>query len=435
LYLVQLVQALKFEGLQNEGIRITDSPLADFLIQRSARNPVLGNYFHWYLMVECEDKSWGKVYARVAYQFMTSLSEQPNGNQRREVLRRQGELVATLLGISKELRAMKDPRPKRIERLHNIINDPKNGLVHFAPMPLPMDANVEIVGIIPEKTTMFRSVLMPLRISFRCLDGEEYPVIFKAGDDLRQDQLVIQIITLMDKLLRKENLDLKLTPYRVVATGAEHGLVQFIPSLPISTIIAEFGGSLGILAYLREYNRDDAATATYGVNPSVMDNYLKSCAAYSVITYLLGVGDRHLDNLLLTRNGELFHVDFSYIFGRDPKPFPPPMKLCKEMVEAMGGTNSPHYHRFRSYCFIAFTILRKSANLILNLLALMVNSTIPDIALEPDKVVWKVQEKFRLDLNDEEAIQHFQGLINESVNALFPQVMEKIHQFAQYWRG
>lgn len=46
---------------------------------------------------------------------------------------------------------------------------------------------------------------------------------------------------------------------------------------------------------------------------------------------------RHLDNLLLRDDGSLFHVDFGFILGRDPKPFPPPMKLCKEMVEAMGG--------------------------------------------------------------------------------------------------
>jgi len=44
-----------------------------------------------------------------------------------------------------------------------------------------------------------------------------------------------------------------------------------------------------------------------------------------------------LDNLLLRDDGSLFHVDFGFILGRDPKPFPPPMKLCKEMVEAMGG--------------------------------------------------------------------------------------------------
>ncbi len=56
-----------------------------------------------------------------------------------------------------------------------------------------------------------------------------------------QDQLVIQIISLMDKLLKKENLDLKLTPYHVLATSASHGLVQFVASKPIASILAEDG--------------------------------------------------------------------------------------------------------------------------------------------------------------------------------------------------
>ena len=90
-----------------------------------------------------------------------------------------------------------------------------------------------------------------------------------------------------------------------------------------------------------------------------MDTYVKSCAGYCVITYLLGVGDRHLDNLLLTKNGKLFHVDFGYILGRDPKPLPPPMKLSKEMVEGMGGATSQQYQDFRKLCYTAFLHLRR----------------------------------------------------------------------------
>ena len=50
-------------------------------------------------------------------------------------------------------------------------------------------------------------------------------VMFKLGDDLRQDQLILQLIMLMDRLLRRENLDLKLTPYNVLACSGNHGIM------------------------------------------------------------------------------------------------------------------------------------------------------------------------------------------------------------------
>ena len=77
------------------------------------------------------------------------------------------------------------------------------------------------------------------------------------------------------------------------------------------------------------------------------------------MTYVLGVGDRHLENLLLTPDGRLFHVDFAYMFGHDPKPLPPPMKLTKEMIEAMGGGQSVHFTQFRQYCHTAYLVLRR----------------------------------------------------------------------------
>lgn len=70
---------------------------------------------------------------------------------------------------------------------------------------------------------MFKSALSPMLLTFSCEKNTEYACIFKSGDDLRQDQLVVQLITLMDILLRKENLDLKLTPYKVLATAPHHG--------------------------------------------------------------------------------------------------------------------------------------------------------------------------------------------------------------------
>lgn len=58
-------------------------------------------------------------------------------------------------------------------------------------------------------------------------------------------------------------------------------------------------------------------------------------------------------------SGKLFHIDFGYILGRDPKPLPPPMKLSKEMVEGMGGMQSEQYQEFRKQCYTAFLHLRR----------------------------------------------------------------------------
>lgn len=146
---------------------------------------------------------------------------------------------------------------------------------------------------------------------------------------------------------------------------------------------------------------------------------------------MLGVGDRHLDNLLLTKTGRLFHIDFGFILGRDPKVRPPPMKMTREMVDTMGGMNSDNFFKFCVMVRTAFLHLRRHANLILNLFSLMVDANVPDIALEPDKTVQKVQDKFKLELNDEQAMQHIMECIEQSVRAIMPLFVDQFHKMAQ----
>ena len=57
--------------------------------------------------------------------------------------------------------------------------------------------------------------------------------------------------------------------------------------------------------------------------------------------------------------GKLFHVDFGYILGRDPKLLPPLMKLTTEMIDGMGGPNSEHFHDFKKLCYTAFLAIRR----------------------------------------------------------------------------
>lgn len=325
LYLLQLVQALKFEKVAPEANddNARDSSLAGFLIQRATGNLMLGNYLHWYLTVECDDRSpdqtkdHRKLFAKVEFDFMSELTKIPGGSERRKTLLRQGELITVLSKISKEIRFSREDRPRKVQRLKKYLADPKNELMTFdPPLPLPLDPSISIVSCFPEESMVFKSSLYPLLVHFKTSDGKKYPIIFKTGDDLRQDQLVIQIISLMDRLLQKENLDLKLSPYRILATSANAGAVQFVGSMSLAAASAKYRG--GILAYLKANNPDDKADL--GVRKETIDTFVKSCAGYCVITYLLGVGDRHLDNLLLAPDGK----SYSFLITSYPTKAPSP---------------------------------------------------------------------------------------------------------------
>ncbi|EDW85844.1 uncharacterized protein Dwil_GK23281 [Drosophila willistoni] len=428
-----------------EGISIGTVPsnLCTFLIQRACMNPTLANYFYWYLSIEVEDVAESvrkqderahDMYAMVLKMFLKVLE---NGNfSLRGIfynLRKQRRFIDELVKLVKLVAKEPGNRNKKTEKFQKLLNEQdmfKVNFTNFEPIPFPLDPEICITKIVPMRTSLFKSALMPAKLSFvTSIAHHEYVAIFKHGDDLRQDQLILQMITLMDKLLRRENLDLKLTPYKVLATSSKHGFLQYIDSCTVADVLAREGN---IHNFFRRHHPCD--NGPYGISAEVMDTYIKSCAGYCVITYLLGVGDRHLDNLLLTTNGKLFHIDFGYILGRDPKPMPPPMKLSKEMVEAMGGISSEHHHEFRKQCYTAYLHLRRHANVMLNLFSLMVDATVPDIALEPDKAVKKVEENLQLGLTDEEAVQHLQSLLDVSITAVMPALVEQIHRFTQYWR-
>jgi phosphatidylinositol 3-kinase len=475
LYLLQLVQALKYEPIQkgasagdddaagavvlpeDEGgedeaaasagaggvgasagpaapiIEFAPRSLGGFLIRRALLNNAFGNYLFWYVWVECNIKEnpSSRLYAQVYRAFVHALE---NGNAEQQAqkaqLKRQRVFMAGLRNLTKDIKAAPGNRVKKIGILKEKLTENDGFLKIEPPMPLPLDPEVFVTGIIPEKAYMFKSALCPLLLTFQTTTNSKYSIIYKLGDDLRQDQLILQIIMLMDKLLKKENLDLKLTPYQVLATSSEIGMLQCVPdSTALASLFKDFGSIRNFLK-----NRAPDASAPNGISREAMDNYIKSCAGYCVITYLLGIGDRHFDNLMITDQGHMFHIDFGFILGRDPKPYPPPMKLTKEMLEAMGGANGEDMPKFRSHCYNAFLILRKHANLILNLFALMVESGVQDIAMDPDKTVGKVQEKFLLELGEEEAVERFQALLDESVSAMFAVFVERIHSWAQYWR-
>lgn len=415
--------------------------LASFLIKRSIGNPKLANYFYWYLAVECKEESGGvqkkaevlQMYKAVFDRLTKALVEEGRTDLK-NIFNAQEKLLDRIVYIMAAVAKEASHRLEKIKKLQSLLRENDGNsmcLLNFDPIPLPLDPDIVVKGIVPESATIFKSALMPCRLTFKTVDNKEYVTIFKQGDNLRQDQLVLQIIQLIDKLLKREKLDLKLTPYKVLATSGKHGFVQFIDSLSINEIQASDGT---ILKYFKRVAPSEKSPL--GVEPEVIDNFVKSCAGYVIITYILQVGDRHNDNVLITKKGELFHIDFGYILGRDPKWYQvTAVKITEEMIDAMGGLNSPFVAQFRAHCYTAFCCLRNSANLILNLFLLMLDAEIPDIIWEKERTVKKLEDRFHLDMNDEEAVHHLNRVFDECLSSTMGKIYEQMHKMTQVING
>jgi len=469
LYLLQLVQALKYEedvsGGTSGGNDVAHafsenksagvSSLSTFLIDRASRNVELANFLFSFLRVELDNPIYEVRYREVFGLFQVKLSSVrvKNGciTQSKdtgdtlslwELLTQQEKFISGIMDCQRDSLSARGKKDAKESHLREAL---ESGGFHNIPhaVPLPSAPHIFVKGVNPKSVKMFKSALYPAVVDFivdrvKTADGRDakhfpstYKVMIKTGDDLRQDQLVIMMIQLMDRLLKRGTLDLCLKPYSILAMPRSSGLLEFVEkSIPVSQILSSNSNS--ILEFFKNVAPQEGAR--YSVKPDVLQTYMRSCAGYCVLTYLLGVGDRHLDNILIQPSGHFFHIDFGFIFGRDPKPLPPAFRLTKEMVDGMGGTDSKEYKQFCSLACQAFNTLRKSAGLVLNLLHLMSDAGIEDLSNHPIgdaiEVISKVEERFRLDLTDEQAETFFIGLINDSQAALAPRVMEKFHQFS-----
>jgi phosphatidylinositol 3-kinase len=133
---------------------------------------------------------------------------------------------------------------------------------------------------------------------------------------------------------------------------------------------------------------------------------------------------------MVHKSGALFHIDFGYMFGRDPKPIKQEMVINREMVLGFGGRESSGFHKYRTYCWKAFQILRKNYYLILNMLILMTDAKIPDLSVLQDskKVMMFMRSRFKIQLNDADAEVWLYENLNKNANAFGPVFMEYLHR-------
>ena len=167
-----------------------------------------------------------------------------------------------------------------------------------------------------------------------------------------------------------------------------------------------------------------------GMYPTVMDNLTYSYIGSSVITYVLGVSNRHMDNILITKEGNYLHIDFGYIFGSQP----PNKGNSAEMhyIKVISNTILSYAEKvkcmtkegFLEEFHKVYAVLRRNANFIVGLFKVM-NDTGLFKFCEP--AVGFLKKRLAIGKTDDEASNQMEDTIYKSENSFFDPLYDLFH--------
>ncbi|CAK7265680.1 Phosphatidylinositol 4-kinase stt4 [Sporothrix epigloea] len=234
--------------------------------------------------------------------------------------------------------------------------------------------------------------------------------IFKVGDDCRQDVLALQMIAAFRGIFQSVGLDVYVFPYRVTATAPGCGVIDVLPNSVSRDMLGREAVN-GLYDYfISKYGNEDALRFQAARN-----NFVKSMAAYSVISFLLQFKDRHNGNIMIDDAGHILHIDFGFCFDIAPggiKFERAPFKLTSEMLAVMGGsTEHQAFQWFEELCVKSFLASRPYAEKLAQMVLLMMDSGLP--CFKPESVK-HFRERFVLEKTEREAADFMRDLIKKS---------------------
>eukprot|EP01012_Entosiphon_sulcatum_P006894 TRINITY_DN13369_c0_g1_i1.p1 TRINITY_DN13369_c0_g1~~TRINITY_DN13369_c0_g1_i1.p1 ORF type:complete len:1233 (+),score=216.78 TRINITY_DN13369_c0_g1_i1:42-3701(+) len=199
----------------------------------------------------------------------------------------------------------------------------------------------------------FTSKAKPLLLELLDTRGNATQVIFKTGDDLSKDAMVMLFFGVFNDIWRRAGLVHNGEPvmalqYEVLCTAAEEGIIEAVPS-PAKLLEAKKQLS---------YTPRLLATAVGAITSG----------------YVLGICDRHQANLLISpgspsaRERVFFHVDFGYLLKDAPTIDAGTLPIPQELGEAFG---AERYEEFERLCVQAYQTLRTETMFLQNLLKLV----------------------------------------------------------------
>lgn len=180
--------------------------------------------------------------------------------------------------------------------------------------------------------------------------------IIKKDTTLRKEQIISCLIDVIHHKLSSykyiddigfENID----TYQIIMLSKDIAVIEFIENSVTLKHINDEGFTLQ--NYILNKNKD------YTLN-NIKTRFYQSLAIASAISYIIGLGDRHLDNIMINNKGQIFHVDYGYIM-ENPKTNifdMPHIKVTNDIIDFLGGVNSNYYHDFKKYLVKVYNVIR-----------------------------------------------------------------------------
>ncbi|XP_075159805.1 phosphatidylinositol 4-kinase beta fwd isoform X2 [Haematobia irritans] len=252
--------------------------------------------------------------------------------------------------------------------------------------------------------------------------------IVKCGDDLRQELMATQLLQMFKIIWQEEHVDLWVRPYKIVCLSNDSGLIE-----PILNTVSLHQIKKNSNKSLRDYFIDEYGPSDSDAFRLAQKNFVQSCAAYCIISYLLQVKDRHNGNILLHSDGHIIHIDFGFILSISPKNLgfeQSPFKLTPEFVDVMGGTNTEHWCEFNRLLLVGMMTARKHMDRIINFVEIMrSNAQLPCFKNGCSGTVQNLRKRFHMNLTEQEMERKVEQLVQDSLKSL----STKLYDGYQYY--
>jgi serine/threonine-protein kinase ATR len=283
--------------------------------------------------------------------------------------------------------------------------------------------DIVTISSFSDRVLVLSSLQKPRKLVAYGSDGEEYGLMCKPKDDLRKDQRLMEFNSMINRALKRDaeasKRQLYIKTYAVTPLNEECGLIEWVEGLKtLRDILLGLYKSQGISVNYRDIEaccdqvKEEAPETlpwftkkVLGQFPAIFHlwfvqqfpepstwfaariRYTRSCAVMSMVGTMLGLGDRHGENILFEEgNGGIFHVDFNCLFEKGltfAKPERVPFRLTHNMVDAMGmyGYEGP----FRKSSELTLTLLRQHQETLMTILEAFIYDPTLDLLKKTEK--------------------------------------------------